>query len=180
MIFCPLIFIIDVWSGIMSKKERAGAIALFIIYLLVLTWLIIFKMNTHLTYYGFRSLNLKLFAGTARYHGTLYYNEIIYNVLAFIPFGTYVAVFAKKKKTLWGIILPALASFAYEAVQYILMCGIADITDFAANTLGGIVGVITYFIIKGLFKKKHVYIINSFAALIPVMALIYFVFKFVI
>ena len=60
---------------------------LFIVYLLLLIWIVLFKMQFSFnTMPHFRGLNLIPFAGSVVKNNQLDYNEIILNLIAFIPF----------------------------------------------------------------------------------------------
>jgi glycopeptide antibiotics resistance protein len=101
-----------------------------------------------------RSINLIPFGGMLILNGAPNYNEIIYNVLAFVPFGIFLCML-RKKKSFVNLILPiALTSMFYEAIQYIFVLGASDITDLIANTFGGIAGIGIFYIFHKIRKRK--------------------------
>ena len=77
------------------------------------------------------------------------------NILMFIPLGLYAANFLKKFnfwKALWVVIG---ASLGIEVLQYIFKRGVSDIDDLLLNTMGGLIGISIYLVIKVMFKTKE-------------------------
>ncbi|HMM07182.1 MAG TPA: VanZ family protein [Clostridiales bacterium] len=146
----------------MRKKGQTYLTAcLFTIYLLILLWVIIFKLNfsiDDIPYY--RSLNLIPLQGSA--YGQIS-AEVKSNVFIFIPFGIYLTMlkgnwcFLKKALTMAGV------SLTFEVTQYVLAIGAADITDVIGNTLGGILGIVIYAVFSAAFKTKTNAVLNSLA-----------------
>jgi glycopeptide antibiotics resistance protein len=113
-------------------------------YLLVLLWLLLFKLASDpfsvLAQYQTRSLNLIPFAGTSKEN--LY--QIIYNIIAFAPFGLLLSVNLKVTNFWRKLTYICALSFAVEITQYIFAIGRTDITDVITNTLGGLIGLLFY------------------------------------
>ena len=114
------------------------------LYLLTLTWLILFKFSADpfsvLAHYQSRSLNLIPFAGYS--HGGL--REMFDNVIVFIPFGLLLGVNLKQIDFWRKLALISLFSFSAEILQFIFAIGTTDITDVITNTLGGSFGLALY------------------------------------
>ncbi len=108
---------------------------IFAIYLLLLVWVIIFKLNLPFTpIRHVRQLNLIPF------YGTVHFAEPLLNVLVFIPFGFLLRRMWNTK--IYFYVLSAFAaSLLFETVQYIFAIGVSDITDLFTNTLGGTIGL---------------------------------------
>ena len=124
-----------------------------LIYLILLTWIILFKMNFSLEGY-YRSINLIPFSQSLIVNGRVNYSEIIQNIIAFLPLGIYICML-KGNWPFWKKILPlAGISLFFETFQYILAIGATDITDFINNTLGGILGIGIYVIFSKLLKSR--------------------------
>ncbi len=71
---------------------------LFILYLIVLTWVILFKMELDfslLKNMNDRSINLIPFAESVTINGKTDISEILLNVIVFIPFGIYISMLHK-------------------------------------------------------------------------------------
>ncbi len=151
----------------MGKNQNYQAkltFGLFIVYLVLLIWIVVFKMQlSYDTMPHFRGLNLIPFAGSVVKNNQLDYNEIILNLIAFIPFGLYLSMikpnwlFWKRLVTIAGV------SLFFELVQFIFAIGGTDITDFLSNTLGGVAGIGLYIVFSRIFKKRANKILNVLA-----------------
>lgn len=137
------------------KNEKRMTKLLFLTYFLLLTWIIVMKMEFSFdAIYRMRSLNLIPLEGTAVYNNQLDYKEIYLNILIFIPFGLYLSMLKPDWPFLKKLFPIFLISLSFESLQYLLSIGASDITDLIGNTLGGLIGIITYgWIVKGL--KDH-------------------------
>ncbi len=153
-----------------SKKLTKG---LLIIYLLVLTWIIVFKLQfTFRELDHLRGVNLIPFRGSVIANGTISFGEIYNNVFAFIPFGILLCALQQEKSFFKKIVPIFLTSLFFEIVQFVFAIGASDITDLIANTLGGITGMGVFFILSNIFKSKVnkvVNIISLIGAIILVM-----------
>ncbi len=175
----------------MKEKKKTGAknvtLFLLIIYLIILTWIILFKMADieMLRSMNLRGINLIPFAGSAVVNGEVDVSEIILNIAVFIPFGIYLSMLDQTKsarsigtyigkspagmpgkKTGFAIkVLPIFAvSLMYEILQYCFSIGISDITDLLGNTLGGIIGIGLFAVCFKILGVKTVRILNILAA----------------
>jgi glycopeptide antibiotics resistance protein len=120
--------------------------ALLAVYLLILTWLVLFKFSVHLSLvvYQTRILNLIPFA----YFSRADLRELIYNVVFFIPFGLLLSV-NLKRATFWRrLAFVCMFSLAAETIQFVFAIGVADITDVITNTFGGFLGLMLYVLIN--------------------------------
>ena len=146
-----------------KMKSRKLTIGLFILYLLALVWIVLFKLNFSL--FGgldyLRSINLVPFAGTRLGNGVIDMREIVDNVLVFIPYGIFVCMLMVKKNFAVKVIPVFLTSLAIELLQYIFAIGATDITDLLTNTAGGMIGIGIYFVFFKIFKDKTNKIINT-------------------
>jgi glycopeptide antibiotics resistance protein len=132
-----------------SKINKLTKI-LFIIYLIVLFWIIIFKFDIPFSKLGYmRSINLIPFNESLIINGKLDFREIIMNVVIFVPLGIYSSILLKKWTIGKKILLFFSISLICEIFQFILGVGASDITDIINNTLGGIIGLVIY---KGIEK----------------------------
>lgn len=137
-------------------RKRKLTCILFAIYLIILTWIIVFKMqfslDKGLPY--IRSINLIPFAESVIVNGKIYYGEIIDNVIIFIPVGIYIAMLWKDMKFYKKLIPIVLITLALEISQFILHVGATDITDILMNTLGGIIGIGIISLLYKVFKNN--------------------------
>ena len=75
-------------------RSRSLTGVLLALYLAVLTWIILFKMQTDWTVLttGVRTVNLIPFAGALVTNGQANYQEVFLNLVAFVPFGLYLSL----------------------------------------------------------------------------------------
>ena len=149
-----------------KKNQKIITAGLLAVYLFALTWIIVFKMQ--FSFQGlpdFREINLIPFAGSANVNNQIDFNEIIYNVLAFIPFGIYISMLKPTWSFLNKIAVIAGVSLLFEVLQFSFAIGASDITDFMGNTLGGIIGVGVYIVFCKLFSTKANKILNVLASI---------------
>lgn len=81
--------------------------------------------------------------------------QIWANVLMFVPAGIYRMIFNKKNSKFKAFINIAIISVLAEIVQYVLAIGVTDIDDVILNSLGGLIGIIIYSLLKMIFKTRE-------------------------
>ena len=82
--------------------------------------------------------------------------EIFWNVVLFIPIGILLAMLLPSKRSWLAIILGMLISSGIELTQLYLHRGLFEFDDIIHNTLGTIIGVILFLIVR-----KIVFLIKS-------------------
>lgn len=143
-----------------SKKITLG---LLIIYLVGLTWVVVFKTQFSLgNLPEMRSINLIPFADSVIVNGKIRYTEVIQNALIFIPYGIFISALWDKKPFIVKVLPIILTSFLFETIQYVFSIGASDITDLIANSLGGIIGIAVAFAFSKIFKENWRKVINKF------------------
>ena len=137
-------------NGLTNKFTNA----LFVIYLLTLFWILLFKFGVRFSYMENRSVNLIPFREILISNGNIDAGEIILNVLIFIPLGIYAGVLFRRW-TFWKkLFLFFLISLMFEGLQFMLSIGAFDITDTITNTSGGIIGLMIFEAIEKLFSNS--------------------------
>ena len=131
-------------------------ITLFVVYLLFLVWVILFKLEFSLSGLDkIREYNFIPFHYEDGHDIGFHFSEVIDNILIFIPAGIYLCLLFKKIP-FWGRAgLIFAISLALECSQYILAVGSFDITDLITNTVGGLIGIGIYLIGRALFRDKE-------------------------
>jgi glycopeptide antibiotics resistance protein len=135
-----------------NRKNRIFTVVLLCVYAVLLVWIVLLKLSApaDLKYLRCeRSLNLIPF-----HYGTevgTHLDEVILNVLVFIPLGLYCGMLGRKA---WKAILIGFGvSLAFEAVQYAFAIGAADVTDLISNTAGTAIGVCIYLILHRVCRR---------------------------
>ena len=150
------------------KNEKKITVALLIVYLLVLSWIILFKLQFSFSALDhIREINLIPFGGSVNF------DEIINNAIVFIPVGAYFSLLFKNKSALKAIGSVFGISFVYEIIQFIFAIGASDITDLISNTLGGIIGVALVYVLSIVLKDKTHKILNRIAMVCTVLVVIF-------
>lgn len=126
------------------QKTKQLTTFLFITYLLILAWILLFKLGVQFSYMTTRSVNLIPFKVPSIANGSVDKGEMILNVIVFFPVGVYVAMLYERWMFVKKLLLFFRISLIVEALQYILAIGAFDITDIGTNTTGGIIGLVIY------------------------------------
>lgn len=158
------------------KREQKCTLPLLLIYLFLLTWVILFKLQMPFAPFShFRSVNWIPLAGSVIVNGRLRVSEIVENVLVFLPVGIYVGML----KPDWSFVqkmCPAfLLSLCYETLQYVFAIGATDVTDLISNTLGGALGVLLLGLLAKALKDRTVRVLNRVAFVCTVLAAALFI-----
>ena len=147
-----------------TTRQAKLTFVLFIVYLLILIWAIIFKLQFSFTELPhFRSVNRIPFAGSVIINNRLDYDEIILNMAAFIPFGLYLSMLKPDGSFFKKVGIIAGVSLLFELSQFVFAIGATDITDLLSNTLGGAAGVGLYWGAAKLLKDKTNKVLNILA-----------------
>ena len=149
--------------------------ALFLIYLALLAWIILFKMDLPFSNLGtMKSLNLVPYAAPTRINGEVVHGEMMLNVLIFIPLGIYLEALFKKWHLLGKVLFIYFVSLSFETLQYVLEMGAADITDIIHNVLGGLIGIMLFKIITKIHRddKRTQRLLNISASLVTIIVII--------
>jgi len=127
---------------------------LFIIYLIALCWILLFKLGVQFSYMNNRSVNLIPFRNLLTSNGKVDIGETVMNVIIFIPLGIYTGVLFKRWPFKNNVFFFFLVSLIFEALQFIFRIGAFDITDIITNTTGGIIGLMIFKVIEKLFNNN--------------------------
>ena len=142
-----------------------------LVFLLVLTKVILFKgsmqyyknyfRTTYHSYHiaeGKKKANfkpfatIKLFYESRRMNIEYKVNNLLGNILLFIPLGFLLPLLVKRFRNVFLIVLTGfLLSLFYECTQLLTGIGIFDVDDMILNTLGTLLGVCIFYIGKSLF-----------------------------
>lgn len=127
---------------------------LFTGYLILLIWVILLKLEINpINISHFRNINLIPFYYEKDINHHFHIQEIVENILIFVPFGIYLKCLKKEDKFI--IISAAILSLTLEILQFVFAIGITDITDIITNTLEAICGIAAYEIMLKIFKSHY-------------------------
>ena len=109
----------------MGKKSTKALVAL---YILIILWITLFSR---------RPMESRIFRGLFWEIAMGYWNNIIQNILLFVPLGFLIG--GKR-----GIIAGVLLSIGIELTQYIAVLGYCELDDVLNNTIGAAIGALLY------------------------------------
>ena len=138
----------------MKKKSYYIASILFLLYLVLLIWIILFKLQFSITALDrVREINLIPFyyKEEISFHAT----EVLENVLIFVPFGIYLCLVFQRSRLRSKLLFIAGMSMLLEVCQYALAVGRSDITDLITNISGGLIGIFLYNTVVRLFHNQR-------------------------
>jgi len=155
------------------EKRNTLTLVLFVIYLLALIWIILFKLQFSIPVMEEgRIINLIPILGSFDDNGVIRFAEIRVNILAFIPLGIYLCLMNAKRPFVRNVLIIFGLAVAFEAIQFIFAIGRADTTDVLSNTLGGIIGIGIYALLSKILKGRTNKVINVLATVFTVLALL--------
>lgn len=160
-------------ENLKSEKQNTLTLVLFVIYLLALTWLILFKLQFTITVMDEgRIINLIPLLGSFRDNGVIRFAEININIIAFIPLGIYICMLRTKWPFVKKVLAIVVLTLTFEITQFIFAIGRADITDVLSNTIGGIIGIGIYTLLFKVLKGRTNKVINVLTAIFTILALL--------
>ena len=156
-----------------ENRQRNLTKILFIIYIVILVWILLFKMSFSINeIYKSRSINLIPFRASVIVNGKIDISEIINNIVVFIPVGIYVCMLKKDCSIFKKISVGFFISLGIEVLQFILAIGATDITDLIGNTLGGILGIGVFYLFSKVLKNRTNNIINILALIATILLIV--------
>lgn len=158
----------------MKKREKRGFLVpfLFIIYMVLLVWIILFKLQFSISEIDkVRSINLIPFHYENEIGMNFHLKEILENAAIFMPLGIYLCMFRHEWNVKAKFVIILMISLLFEIVQYIMAVGRTDVTDLIANTCGGMVGIALYWLVVKVFhnRKQVNLIITILAAIVTIV-----------
>lgn len=146
--------------------------ALFIIYVMALIWIILFKLQ-----FSFDQIDSVRVINMIPLNHSVF-SEVYNNIRIFVPLGIYICMLKSK----WPLMKKLLSiigfTLAFETIQFVLAIGRSDITDILANTLGGTIGIGIYGLLFKILKHRTNKFINLSACVLTSCALFFIIFIF--
>ena len=139
----------------MKRKRKFGVSVLFLIYLALLVWIILFKLQFNINDLDtVRKINIIPFYYDKEI-GVDFHIKKFLKFIDFVPMGIYLQMLLFKSKSYLKLLIIAGISLLLEITQYILAIGSSDITDLITNTAGGLLGIALYSIVARLLKSRE-------------------------
>ncbi len=156
--------------GSTRPPTRTALVTLFVVYLVILVWTVLWKLEVPWTG-GDTMVKLVPFvaAGGAGASAPV---EVVANPVLFIPLGIYLGLLAPRWPWWAAAGTIAGASVALEVTQYVLAVGRSDTTDVIVNTLGGIVGLGLPALARHTLAARTATVMTQICSIATVLALL--------
>ena len=166
----------------LEKKIRGVAISTFVLYIIVLLWITIFKCNIESSAHSASNFWGHMTIGERFAYALSNFNlndggwQMDLNVLIFVPYGMLVPFIAKSNIAFTTVITALLSTLTIECLQVITAFGFFTYSDLICNTLGAIIGIIIFAILSRILKDetilKALALTNAMAVLASAFAII--------
>jgi glycopeptide antibiotics resistance protein len=131
-----------------------------------------------------RSLNLIPFATISHYLFTasavtkgFAIGNVIGNVVAFVPLGVFLPLVRRRPGIWTNLLIVVCTSAAVEIIQGVFGLGASDIDDVILNTLGGLIGILFFTLLRLLLRRwSRVNTLMAVLSLLAVPILCYLLF----
>ena len=156
--------------GSTRPPTRTAQVALFVVYLVILVWTVLWKLEVPWTG-GDTMVKLVPFvaAGGAGASAPV---EVVANLVLFIPLGIYLGLLAPRWPWWVAAVTIAGASVALEVTQYVLAVGRSDTTDVIVNTVGGLVGLGLLALARHTLAARTATVMTQICSIATVLALL--------
>ena len=149
-----------IWRKRLKKKLMT---ILFYLYIVLLAYFLFFSEDLNRGQVaGEHQINTEIFREIKRY--CLHWRtvglknfmiNIPGNILAFVPFGFFLPYLKKEYRRFWVVTLISfLFSQTIEAIQLVSKVGSFDVDDILLNTIGGMLGYLSYIIFLKFKNRK--------------------------
>ncbi len=153
-------------------KNKKLTFILFLIYVLALIWLVLFKLQ-----FSFDQIDRVRVMNMIPLNKSDF-SEVYNNIRIFVPLGIYICMLKSKWSFMKKLLLIIGFTLTFEITQFVLAIGRSDITDILANTLGGTIGIGIYELLFKILKHRTNKLINLFALVLTSCALFFIIFIF--
>ena len=176
-----------------QKKKYSILYLSLMLYLLLLIWVVIFKMGIPelileaghtVPPYSFSKnqieyiqLSIKdkiVWAFTLNVHGTVkvIILDFVTNIATFMPLGMVLASIIKKHNVIYPVLIGFTVSLIVEIFQLCTLFGRCDFYDLVFNTVGTLFGILLYILLVKVVKKDKInLVINIFGIVVNVIML---------
>lgn len=149
--------------GAGNRKRRLAAGILFIIYFVILFYFLFFSERMGRTFsdrtYHYNLIPFREIRRFLTYRDTLGMEavmlNIVGNVVAFMPFGTFLPIFSERSRKLWRTVYYSFElSLLVELLQLVTKVGSFDVDDLVLNTIGGLLGFLVFAVAARAVRGK--------------------------
>ena len=151
---CPLIE---------KGRHRVLAFVFFLIYFMALFYFLFFSEELGRTYseraYHYNLIPFHEIMRFIKYRHVLGWKAVVLNIwgniIAFMPFGTFLPIYTKRCRKIWFTVLYSFElSLIVETLQLVFKVGSFDVDDLLLNTIGGLFGFFVYKLAIHFWQKS--------------------------
>ena len=140
-------------KGIIDKIQRNTMMVLSSYVMLMLYHTVIGRYSH--TYYRYDGEVFSVFKSLAENFTIADFSQLIINLLMMIPVSFMLMIIMKVLyRTLWVFDITLAFVLLIELLQFFTRAGTLQLDDIITNTIGAIVGILFYYFIKAIYKKK--------------------------
>jgi len=158
------------------KNKKYVLLSLFI-YLIVLIWIIAFKMNMKQAIFECMYTFSKCSIGQRFNVAINSFNlvkglanlDFYVNILLFIPLGFYTIILFERRSFIIGFIFSSFLTLSFEIIQLFTAIGFYSFLDIISNILGFILGYIIFIYLKRIIKDN---ILNRFFIIFTILLIL--------
>lgn len=161
----------DVVPARADGRTRTALVVLFAVYLALLVWTVLWKLDVPWTGGARRTVKLVPFVASGG-HGASEPFEVAMNLLIFVPFGLYVGLLAPASRWHRQLGVIVAASLGLEVVQLVLGVGSSDVTDLLVNATGGGAGLAVLGLVRRRLRGRTALVVMRACAVGTVLALL--------
>lgn len=163
----------------MKRRRKYGFRLMTILYFAIVFCMCISRFNIIMTLIGGQltridAINMVPFHSireNLRYGHSPVSWDMLYNMVMFVPFGIVYCYYQKNFCIYKAIGLSFLTTFLIEASQFVFKTGVVDIDDLMINTMGSLVGIFLYIVLRKILQWKQVgeihEVIDTIATILP-------------
>jgi len=173
-LFIAVVLVVTIRIGYLLKHRDEFVFYREIIYLCFMLYILcVFQLVTAEDLNATNGNNFRLFSEIFRYQfgGRLFFRNIIGNVLMFIPYGFFAALYIEIKHPLKAFILIFIASLSIEITQ-LAIGRVFDVDDILLNVIGGMIGFTFYYILNKISDAFPIFKKEFFLNIITIIVLL--------
>ena len=148
----------------MKSRRKYGFRLMTILYFVIVFCMCVSRFNIIMTLIGGQltrvdSINMVPFHSireNLRYGHSPVSWDMLYNMVMFVPFGIVYCYYQKNFCIYKAIGFSFLTTFLIEASQFVFKTGVVDIDDLMINTMGSLVGIFLYIVLRKILQWKQI------------------------
>lgn len=140
-------------KSIVNKLQRNTMMVLSTYVMLMLYHTVIGRYSQ--TYYRYDGEIFSMFKALAENFTVTGFSQLVINLLMMIPVSFMLMIILKVEyRTLWAFDITVALVLFIELLQFFTRAGTLQLDDIITNTIGAIIGILFYYFIKAIYKKK--------------------------